>query len=350
MTALLRAMREIRPTEQRSAVVIPTFTCYSVAASVLKAGLDVLVVDVDPSTLSYEREILETVDFDGVLAVISANLYGIPDDSIYLERLASERGVFMIDDAAQSLGAETSGRATGTFGDAGILSFDKGKVITSINGGVIVTQDSALAKTVEEKLVHAPQQRLSKKGVELAKAIGYSALLNPWLYWIPSGIPQLGLGTTRFDESFEVERYFNAMAPLALAQLSRISELNGHRRECAQFYRSRINRIDSVSEVRPFEDSNSIYLRFPIRVRKPDAREEFLRQFRHLGVSASYPAQLGDVEELKGRIQIQRGTCNGGRQVAQEILTLPTHPFVREKDMAEICQGLVEVSEAHSGS
>ena len=78
---------------------------------------------------------LERCDFSRVLAVVTANLYGIPNALPDLERIARERGVYLLDDAAQSLGARLGGRAVGTFGDAGLYSFDKGKIICTIQGG-----------------------------------------------------------------------------------------------------------------------------------------------------------------------------------------------------------------------
>ena len=130
MTLLLTALaqRETRPEKQY--VVLPSYTCYSVAASVLKAGLQVIICDVDPSSLAFDRTQLESIDFDEVLAIVSANLYGIPNDLIWLESVARRYNTYLIDDAAQCLGGTLSNRPVGTFGTAGIFSFDKGKVIT----------------------------------------------------------------------------------------------------------------------------------------------------------------------------------------------------------------------------
>ena len=110
-----------------------------------------LVCDIDKETLSYDREQLESIDFDNVLAIVSSSLYGLPNDLSGLEELAQAKGVYLIDDAAQCLGATVRGRPVGGFGDAGILSFDKGKVITSLNGGAIVTSDPSLTQRIESE-------------------------------------------------------------------------------------------------------------------------------------------------------------------------------------------------------
>lgn len=337
---LLRCMAQERTDRRRNAVVIPSYTCYSVAASVLKAGLEIVVCDIDDRTLCFDREQLESIDMNKVLAIVSTNLYGIPDNLSELEALARGSGVHLIDDAAQCLGATMTGRPVGSFGDAGILSFDKGKVVTSINGGVIVTNNDALARLIQEEYQQVPQQKFPKRVVELIKLQAYFFLLNPSLYWIPSNMPFLRLGHTPYEEEYPVERYFQALAPLAVAQHSRISELNEHRRQSAARYKNCIPVTDIIGTISPVEDSDPIYLRFPLRIRHADTRRQFLTSYHKLGCSVSYPMSIADVPEIQNRIQIQNGICNGGRRIASEMVTLPTHAYVTNTDIDTICDGL----------
>ena len=71
MSFLLQCMAKERDDNHKDVVVVPSYTCYSVAASALKAGLKVLVCDIDKKTLSYDREQLESIDFNTVLAIVS---------------------------------------------------------------------------------------------------------------------------------------------------------------------------------------------------------------------------------------------------------------------------------------
>ncbi len=137
--------------DHRNEVVIPGYTCYSVASSVIMAGLKIRVCDIDPVTLSYDLEQLASVDFSRVLCVVTANLYGLPDDLKQIEQITTENDVYLVDDAAQSLGATVAGQPSGTFGIAGLFSLDKGKNITSIQGGMIVTNNDALARVMQSE-------------------------------------------------------------------------------------------------------------------------------------------------------------------------------------------------------
>ena len=340
MSFLLQCMTKECEENHKDVVVVPSYTCYSVAASALKAGLKVLVCDIDKKTLSYDREQLESIDFNTVLAIVSSSLYGLPNDLPSLEELARAKGVYLIDDAAQCLGATVRGRPVGSFGDAGILSFDKGKVITSLNGGAIVTSDPSLSQRIESEYRQIKNQPLSGRTLELARLVTYFLLLRPSMYWLPGNLPFLGLGKTIYDEDYGVERYFDGVAPLVIAQYSRMEEINDHRRHCASYYASQISESEGVCKFSQLSDTTPVYLRFPIRIRGARARRSFLQDFRRLGCSVSYPTTIADIPEIRHRVIVQNGACDSGQTVAKQLVTLPTHSFVRQSDIEQICHGV----------
>lgn len=343
MSLLLRNLADQQTDRERRYVVIPSYTCYSVAASALMAGLEVLVCDIDEDTLCYNLEQLESIDYSQVLAIVSANLYGIPDQLPELEALARRHGVFLIDDAAQCLGATADGRPVGTFGDAGILSFDKGKIITSINGGVIVTNNDALAERLSAAHEELQPLPVPTRITELVKLGVYFALLNPWLYGVPANLPFLKLGATRYEDDYPLQHYFDGLAPLALAQFQRMTEINSSRQACAAIYAAQLPRTPMLATINPVANSEPVWLRFPIRIRDAAAREEFLRRNRNNGCSASYPLSIADVPEIRDRIVVQNGVSQSGRTIARQIVTLPTHAYVSDNDIARICDGIAEL-------
>ena len=79
MCFLFQHLHKFCSNVHRDEVVVPGYTCYSVASSVIMAGLKIRVCDIDPVTLSYDLEQLASVDFSRVLCVVTANLYGLPD-------------------------------------------------------------------------------------------------------------------------------------------------------------------------------------------------------------------------------------------------------------------------------
>lgn len=337
MSFLLRTLRQQCQENNRTRVVIPSYTCYSVAASIIAAGLEVMVCDIDTTTLSYDPAQLESIDYTRVLAVVSANLYGIPNDLNRIEYVAASNGVCLIDDAAQSLGATLGNRQVGTFGDAGLFSLDKGKNITSINGGVLVAKNSRLAEALGEGLRKLPKLHINTRLANYVKLIAYAAFLHPRTYWIPKSIPFLGLGETPYDEEIEEATYHAQLSPIAIGQLSRLEMTDNSRRTIAKRYQEELRDIPSVRSIEVIPDSNPVYLRYPIRITDPTIRTTFLNRSQKLGTSVSYPASVATIPQLRERIAVHNNKCDAGNAVANQIVTLPTHTFVNEGDIASIC-------------
>ena len=334
MTLLLQALKTLAP--DRTEVVLPSYTCFSVGASVVKAGLRPRLVDVSPETLDFDPRALADTDFRRVLAIIPTNLYGLPSDLPAISELASRHGVYTIDDAAQAMGASIDGRWSGTWGDAGLFSLDKGKNVSAIDGGVVVTNSDAVARAVERLTTELPAPRLAESTAGVIKALGYFAMLRPWLYWIPNRIPQLELGKTVFTTDYPLERPSRTLVALACVMLNRLDEFSQARVENARALLDRIEGVPGLEIVKASPQASPVYLRLPLLVRDPRQRAEALRRLNALGIGAtgSYPASLIDVPALSSSGDQSRVPMAGGRRVAREILTLPTHAFMKPSDVA----------------
>lgn len=336
MALTLSAMREVSRDVQRDEVIIPAYTCYSVASSVVKAGLKLRVCDVDERTLSYDFERLKPIDFGRVLAIVSANLYGLPNALPELERLASREGVYLLDDAAQSLNARVSGRMCGTFGAAGVLSLDKGKNITAMQGGMVITDRDDLAEAIQRRQEPMPTAHLVPRIVEYLKVAAYYGFLRPSLYWVPASLPMLRLGETRFEQTYPIQRFPAGLAPIALAQLDRLDGITERRVEVASWYRTAIPETAVFRPVEPIESAQPAFLRFPLRITDARSRAEILRRGVALGITGSYPRSIPEIPELNDGLKLQSTACTSAKRVAREIVTLPTHAFVNRADVTRI--------------
>jgi dTDP-4-amino-4,6-dideoxygalactose transaminase len=334
LAVLLRAIRRLEP-GNRDEVVIPAYTCYTVAAAVVRAGLRPRIVDVDPQTLDFDPQALDATPFDRVLAIVPTNLFGIPSDLPRLTRIAAPLGVSVIDDAAQAMGARVGGRLSGTWGRAGLYSLDKGKNITAIEGGIVVTDDDMLADVIAGELRTLPPPRRSAVARDAVKMIAYAVLLRPWLYWAPNAIPQLKLGITAYDPHIVLERYNRVSAAMVLSMIRRLEAFNAHRCRIAAALAAALKTCGGVAHVRPPADAEPVYLRYPVLVRESSARDRLVAALteRGIGATGSYPACLADVPALQPHLADTSSRCPGARAVAARIMTLPTHPFVRDSDI-----------------
>lgn len=333
LSLVLGAMRELAP-EGKDEVIIPSYTCYSVAASVAVAGLKLRICDIDSTTLDYDYDALEQADFTRVLCVTSANLFGIPNDMVRLAATARQNGVFVLDDAAQSMEAKVHGCFSGTLGDVGIFSLDKGKNITSIDGGIIVTNREDLGSRIGKDVGSLPEPSWRARLGYLTKLLAYSGFLHPRLYWIPDGMPFLRLGSTEYRDDFSQEAYPIFLAGIAKRLFDRIDAITASRVEKARVLIDRLKDAHHVEFISYPDHISPVFLRLPLLMNEAyrDKQVGRLRQ-AGFGASASYPTAIVDIPGIDS--ELFRGPCpsEGGRLVSKRVLTLPTHSYVTQQDL-----------------
>ena len=328
LTVLLQAMKEERP--DRTEVIVPGYTCYSVAAAAVRVGLRVRPVDIDVDTFDYDPAALEAVDTSNTLALITANLFGIPNDLPGLERFCREREIFMIDDAAQAMHARVGDRWVGTFGDAGLFSFDKGKNITTIQGGVLLLQNPDLTGRVRRLVEELQEPSLLTSLSLVVKLVLYWLLLRPWLYWIPNRL--LPLGRTPWEVEYPVSLYPRALAPLAQQLLERVDEVTEARRSTGLRLQAELSAIESPD--REGADIRPVFLRYPwVSSGAPAVPRTSPHETRRLGASGFYPSCLMDVTPLSPHLPRDVADTPGARRVARNLVTLPTHGWVTPRDL-----------------
>jgi dTDP-4-amino-4,6-dideoxygalactose transaminase len=126
-------------------VIVPANTFFATAAAVVHAGATPRFADVDPTTLALSVATVEPMLSERTVGIVPVHIGGlVPPDVEALRALCDERGLFLLEDAAHAHGSSYAGRAAGTFGHAGTFSFYPTKVMTSGEGGMIVTADERM--------------------------------------------------------------------------------------------------------------------------------------------------------------------------------------------------------------
>ena len=345
LTILLRGLARLAP--ERRDVIVPSYTCYSVAASVIKAGLRPQAVDICPETLDYDQDELRSADLGRALAVVATNLYGLPSDSGRLGRIAGGHGAFLVDDAAQALGATISGRPCGTWGDAGLFSLDKGKNVSAIDGGVLVAHEDRVGRAIEREWSTLAASTASGAIEGCLKAIAYSVMLRPFLYGIPARIPQLGLGQTIFTTDFTLQLPSRPLVALAEVMLRKQETFTRARVANATALLDGLRDASGIRTIAPHPEAAPVYLRLPILARNEYTRHQTIQALRAAGIGAtgSYPAALADVPALKRYLAVPGRRASGGREVARRMVTLPTHPFVSPGDVERMIDVVMRVAD-----
>jgi len=331
---LFRACRAAAP--KRDEVAVAGYTCWAVVAAAVRAGLRIRPVDLDPRTFDFDESSLRRAGEASIAALVTHHLFGIPNDSGRARRFAEGAGAVLIDDAAQGFGASIGGEEVGASGEAGILSFGRGKAIASLGGGALLLPRSGPLADVGSSEGAPPRGTVSYLWASL-----YHLFFRPALYGIPARIPFLHIGETVYDEAFSLRPFDGVTAAIAELRLETLDGAAEERRAAAADYRRLFEGSRDARIVDPISDACSSYLRFPVLL-PARRRDAVLRPTRDLGLSTSYPSPVDEIPGLPRGTIAGDETLTGCREIAASLLTLPTHPLAKAEDRAEIARRVIE--------
>jgi len=329
---ILKGLQSLRP--GRRIVALPAYTCFSAAAAVVRAGLKLHPVEIDPQTLDCDYAQLAKLPSSELLCILTSNLFGFVNDVSRLREIAGDKGAFVVDDAAQSLGASRNGNLSGTLSDVGFFSLGRGKPLPAGEGGIMVTDSDEIAEALREQLARIAVSSWKDNVALSAKVLATSVFIHRHLYWIPDSLPFLKLGTTPFEPSFPMKRLPPLSLGLLRELLGTLAELNEGRRRRAAWIAQAMGENDNFTVPVAPPGCNPTYLRFPLLARNPELRDWAVRKLRHAGMGATsfYPSAICDIPGIEKFMADGEFHRPQAENLAARLLTLPTHAMVRKED------------------
>ena len=338
------ALHALSRVSGRQEVIIPAFSSFCLPSAVAKAGLRIKLCDISPRTLDFDLDRLESAISDRTLCVIPVHLFGLAAQADVITEMAKAKGAYVIEDAAQAAGGRLNGRRLGTIGDIGIFSLGRGKNITTVDGGILVTEAPALAAEICKSLDMLVQSnsRTASQALTAVKAMALSVFLRPGLYWFPQRLPFLKLGASVFSTGFDIGALSKFQAGMGVSVLGQLDRYNEIRRANAAYLMEQLKDADGVQLPEPIPGSYPVYLRFPVLVKDPAGRMVAYRTLagQGLGASTTYPTALNAIQALRSYAVGLEDSYPGAEAVAQRILTVPVHPYVTCSDLEGMAQVL----------
>jgi perosamine synthetase len=330
-SALILLLRELIP--EGGTVGFPSYACMDLTTAAIGADVKVRLYDIDPVTLSPDLDSVERLFERGVDAIVVAHLYGYPADLPAVQRLAEERGIPVIEDAAQGAGGTLFGATLGGFGDASILSFGRGKGTTAGSGGALVARSSSLAERLD--MVRTGLKSKSRGGVTIMSLLAQDLFSHPSLYGIPASIPALRLGET----VYRPPQSPHAMSAGSIAVLGRALALApgevAARCDRARDLLSVLHSVRDIVPVRPIAGGESGYLRLAVLDSSGSRRAR-----PELGVLRGYPMTLDQHSQLQPFLHPNEVAGVGSRQLRDRLFTIPTHARLARSFSARVMDWL----------
>ena len=311
-------------------VIIPAYTCFSVPSAIRLAGLDIVLCDIVPETLDFDFSRMKSLIDDDTLCVIPTHLFGIPADISRVRELCEKRKVFVLEDAAQAMGAVHEGKKLGTLGDVGFFSLGRGKNITCGSGGIIVTSSQEIAASIRTKYLELETVPLVEYMKNILEIIFLMMFIRPHLFWLPKQLTFLKLGETRFYRTFPVWKFTGFQAGLLHDWGSKLETLNRKRSTHADDY---IKNLGLSGEM-PIYASGYPYNRFPVYVKERSVKDALCESGDWIGITPMYPSPVHRIRELKG--QYAHLNFKGAESISNTLVTLPTHALLNVRDTLSI--------------
>jgi perosamine synthetase len=289
----------------------------------------VVLYDLEPTTLSPDPISLGEAIAAGAAAVVVVHLFGYPVDVDAVREVAGS--AVIVEDAAQAAGGRLRGRSLGALGDLAVLSFGRGKGMSAGGGGALLAVNGSWASAIRDA---AGMLEAGGGGaMAVAMSLAQWVLARPALFAIPSAIPQLRLGEMIYHEPGAVREMSDASAYLVPRAIE-LSEaaVAGRQRVAVQLTGACAG---GLAFVEPLADSQPGFLRLAVRVASG------VRAPYSLGVVRPYPVSLADHAAMQAVLQ-ERRDAPGARELAAELVTLPTHEYLDSGDIARVSEWLVE--------
>ncbi|MBC7121000.1 MAG: DegT/DnrJ/EryC1/StrS family aminotransferase [Candidatus Methanosuratus sp.] len=135
-------------------VIVPSFTFVATASAVVLTGAKPVFVDINPNTYNMSPTAFKKALTKKTKAVIPVDLYGLPADMSEISEIAKEKDLMVIEDACQAQGAIYRGKMAGNLGDIGCFSFYPSKVMTTGEGGAVITDNNELEEKIRQSRTH----------------------------------------------------------------------------------------------------------------------------------------------------------------------------------------------------
>jgi len=298
-------------------VIVPSFTFIATANSILFTGAKPIFADIESETRGLDPEDVKKKITKKTKAVMPIHYGGMPCHVRELKEIAEDKKLLLIEDAAESLGAKVNERPVGSFGDAAMFSFCGNKVITTGEGGMIVTDQHDIFERL--KLIRSHGRLETEHYFTSAKIMDYVVLGYNW-------------------------RMSNITAALGTSQLEKLDKVIVMRRRNAEYLSkllSNMNEIEPPSSPRGYFH---VYQMFTIRVKGGKrVRDDLGIYLKDKGVMTKvYFSPVHLTSFYKERFGFHGGELPVTEEVSEHVLTLPMYASLKTDEMDYIASNITD--------
>ena len=289
--------------DKKDEIITTPFTFVATAEAIVRSGATPVFVDIDSDTFNISPSCIEKAITKNTVGILPVHLYGFPCDMIKISKIAKKYNLFTVEDCAQSFGASIGAKKAGSFGDCGAFSSFPSKNLGGFgDGGLIITNNKTIAELAKALRKHGQTSQYK------ADYIGYNSRLD------------------------------SIHAAVLLAKLEHIDKFNNARIRIAKKYTQALKNISQIQPPQSSNDGNRhVYHQYTIKVSSRDTLLKYLNS-KGIGARIYYPILLHKMKAF--RKAKCRGSLKRSEKVVSQVLSLPIHPFLKEKEISYIASAV----------
>ena len=290
---------------RKDEIITTAFTFTATGDAIIRAGATPVLVDIDPETYNINPERVSAAITPRTVGIVPVHLYGRACPMPELKEIARRQQLFIVEDCAQSFGAEIAGRRCGAWGDAGAFSFFPSKNLGGYgDGGMVTTDDTELAGFVDVLRRHGGRDKYN------VDFLGYNSRLD------------------------------TLQAAVLLAKLDYIADFTRRRQSIARSYTAGLAGVPNIIAPPPVADSSHVFHQYTIR--HPD-RDRLAASLGMRGISTMvyYPVPLHRMKVFSSRC-LPGGPLTEAERAAAQVLSLPIEPLLAADEVNQVIRAVGE--------
>ena len=310
-TAALHLSLKVLGVGKNDEVIVPDMTFVATANAVLLAGAKPVLADVEEETMNISPESILASISHKTKAIMPVHFAGRSCDMTKIMKIAKTYKLFVVEDCAHAIGTKFKKKHVGTFGDCGCFSFYPTKNITTLEGGMVISNNKKIAENTSiarnHGITHSLTERYSK---------GF-----PWEY----EIKEAGYNY-RLDE---------IRATLGLSQLKKIQVMNKKRRDAFKYYNKFLKNIPGVSipsEKNLNDHACHLYILRILKKKFPISRNQLFKKLLSEGIRTTVHYKPLNKFLIYRKLGVTRNKLVNSNKLYDEIISLPLYPDIKKHE------------------
>ena len=334
-TAFYIILKALKTISTKTEVILPAYTAPSLILPIKKAGLKPVLCDISLKTFNLDIHSVSKHINENTLCIVPVHMFGLPMNMEDVLQIAQQHSLFVVEDAASSLGTTLDNRPTGDFGDVGFYSFNRGKNLSTLSGGCIVTDREEMASAIETACASLPGLSLVSKLKIAIKLIALALAVRPFFYTIFNDLISK-LKYTTLHADFDSFTYTKFQAGVGCALFEHASKILNKRHDHGMFLFDMLAQTKGIRLPELIPQTVPVFNQFPVLFDNENVKEVCFEKINGTGIESTklYPDPIHRVYDLgyePGKDPFPNATY-----FSRRLLLIPTHPMMNIEKLSLI--------------